>query len=163
MVQKESLTTWRDPDLLRTLLQMELMMTAVATAHVGGAGLGGVDQVLTLSNLVYLFFEGDDPEFAEAANQVELLHVQGPEAGIVESPGHHAKRVTHKHLVHPMAGQEIRGRQLDVVPCIRGRDSQNVVLGVYHQVMCLEHGQGKRMKPKKPEQGTLGDHGYVDQ
>ena len=37
------------------------------------------------------------------------------------------------------------------------------VLGVDHQVMCLEHGQGERMKPKKPEQGALGDHGYVDQ
>jgi len=158
MIKKESLTAWRDPDLLRTLLQMQLVMTAVPAAHVGGAGLGGVDQVLTLSNLVNLFFEGDDPEFSEAANQVELLHVQGPEAGVVKSPGHHPKRVTHKHLVHPMAGQEVRGRQLDVVPCIRGRDSQNVVLGVYHQVMCLEHGQGKRMKPKKPALQRLSRH-----
>jgi len=91
MIQKETLTAWRDPDLLRTLLQMELMMTTVATAHVGGAGLGGVDQILTFSNLVHLFFEGNDSELAEAANQVELLHVQGPEAGIVESPGHHAE------------------------------------------------------------------------
>jgi hypothetical protein len=119
---------------------MELMMTTVATAHVSGAGLGGVDQELTFSNLVHLFFEGNDPELAEAANQVELLHVQGPEAGIIESPGHHAERVTHEHLVHPVAGQEVRGRQLDVVSRIGGRDSQNVVLGVYHEVVCLEHG-----------------------
>jgi hypothetical protein len=41
---------------------------------------------LSLSNLVYLFFEGNDPEFAEAANQIEFLHIQGPEAGIVKSP-----------------------------------------------------------------------------
>ena len=86
MVKKESLAAWRDPDLLRTLLQMEFMVAAISAAHVGGAGLGCVDQVLTLSNLVYLFFEGNDPEFAETANQIEFLHIQGPEAGIVKSP-----------------------------------------------------------------------------
>jgi hypothetical protein len=43
MVKKKSLATWRDPDRLRTLLQMEFMVAAISAAHVGGAGLGGVD------------------------------------------------------------------------------------------------------------------------
>jgi len=85
MVQKKPLTTWRDPDLLRTLLQMEFVMTAILAAHVGGTGLGGVDQILTLSNLIYLFFEGNNPKFAKAADQVKFLHIQGPEAGVVKS------------------------------------------------------------------------------
>jgi hypothetical protein len=86
MVKKKPLTAWRDPDLLRTLLQMEFVMATIPAAHVGGAGLGGVDQILTLSNLVYLFFEGNDPKFAEAVNQVEFLHIQGPEAGVIKPP-----------------------------------------------------------------------------
>jgi len=68
---------------------MDLMMTAIPAAHVGGAGLGAVDQVLTLPDLVDLFLEGNNPELAKAADQFESLHIQGPEAGVVEPLGHH--------------------------------------------------------------------------
>ncbi len=107
-------------------------MTAVPAAHVGGAGFGAVDQVLTLPDLIDLFFEGNNPEFAKAADQFESLHIQGPEAGVVEPPGHYSKRVTHKHLVHPVAGQEVRGGQLNILPGLRGRDGQDVIFGVDH-------------------------------
>jgi hypothetical protein len=64
MVKKEPLAARRDLDLLRASLQMNLVMTAISAAHVGGAGLGAVDQVLTLPDLVDLFLEGNNPKLA---------------------------------------------------------------------------------------------------
>ncbi len=91
MVEKKPLADWWDLDLLRALLQMDLMMTAIPAMHVGSTGLGAVDQVLTLPDLIDLFLEGNNPEIAKAADQFESLHIQGPEAGVVEPPGHYSK------------------------------------------------------------------------
>jgi hypothetical protein len=54
---------------------MDLVVTAMSTLHVGRAGLGTVDQVLTLSDLVDLLLEGDNLELAQAADQFKPLHI----------------------------------------------------------------------------------------
>ncbi len=78
MVKEESLTARRNPDLLSSSLQVDLRVTAIPTPHAGRAGFGAVNKILPLPNLVNLFLEGDDFEFAQAADQFESLHVQGP-------------------------------------------------------------------------------------
>jgi hypothetical protein len=79
-------------------------VTAVATFYAGRAGIGAVHQALSLPDLVYLFLEGDHPEFTEPTNQLEALHVERAEAGVIEALRHHAKRVTHEDLIHAMTG-----------------------------------------------------------
>ncbi len=91
------------------------------------------------------------------------MHVESPETGVVEPLGHHAKRVEHENLVHPVTGEEVRGGQLNVVPGFCGRDGENVIFGVNLEVVCIKHWQGERVEPEEPKQGSFGDHGHVDE
>ncbi len=91
MVEEESLTARRNPDLLSSSLQVDLGVTAILTPHAGRAGFGAVNQILPLPDLVDLFLEGNDFEFAQAADQLESLHVQGPKAGVIKPLGHHSE------------------------------------------------------------------------
>ncbi len=138
-------------------------MAAIPTPHAGRAGLGAVDQILALPDLVDLFLERNHFEFAQAADQFELLHVESPETCVVEPFGHYAKRVAHEDLVHLVTGKEVRGGQLNVVLGFCGRDGENVIFGINHEVMCIEHWQGERVEPEEPKQGPFGDHGHVDE
>jgi len=55
MVKEESLTGRWDLDLLGPSLKVDFRMAAVPTPHAGRAGLGAVDQILALPDLVDLF------------------------------------------------------------------------------------------------------------
>ncbi len=66
-------------------------MAPIPAPHGGGAGVGTVNQVLPLADLVNLFLHGDHPELAEPPDELEALHVQSSETGVVESLGHNSK------------------------------------------------------------------------
>jgi hypothetical protein len=150
VVKEESLTARRNPDLLSSSLKVDLGVTTIPAPHAGRAGFGAVNQILPLPDLVNLLLEGDDFEFAQASDQFESLHVQGPKAGVVKPLGHHSERVTHEHLIHSVAREICRG-QLDVIPGFLRGDGEDVIFSVNHQVVRVEHRQGERVKPEKPE------------
>jgi hypothetical protein len=88
-------------------LKMDFRVAAIPAPHGGGAGIRTVDQVLPFTDLIYLLLHGNHSELAESPDEFEALHVQGPEAGVVESLGHDSERVAHEHLVHLVAGEEV--------------------------------------------------------
>ncbi len=51
-----------------------------------------------------------------------------------------------------MAGHQVGGGQLHIVPRVRGRDGEHVVLHVGQQVVRLEHWQRKGMQPEESEE-----------
>ncbi len=62
-----------------------------------------------------------------------------------------------------MAGEQIRGRQLDVVLVVGGRNANDILLHVRHQMMGVEQGQWKWMKPEQPKQRVFWSHGHMDE
>ncbi len=56
-----------------------------------------------------------------------------------------------------MAGEQVSGRQLSIVPCVDGGDGQDVILHVRQQVVGFKERQKKWVEPEKME------HRQVDQ
>jgi len=80
VILEESLTAWWNHHLLSASLKMYLRMGTIPALHSCGAHVQGINQKLSLAHLIDLLFKGNDPEFAQAADQFEPLHVQCPEA-----------------------------------------------------------------------------------
>ncbi len=62
-----------------------------------------------------------------------------------------------------MAGEEVRGGQLDVVSGLSQRDGEDVFPGVDHEMVGVEHRKRERMEPGELKQGPVGDHRDVYQ
>jgi hypothetical protein len=59
-------------------------------------------------------------------------------AGVVKILFHDSEGVTHENLIYPMAGEQVSGGQLAIVPGVSGGDGKDVVLHVWQEVMLLE-------------------------
>jgi hypothetical protein len=86
------------------------------------------------------------------------LHVEGPEAGVVESPRHDSKGVAHKNLIYPVTGHQIRGGQLHVVSGVRRGNGEDVIFDIRQEVVCIEQLKWEGVKPEKPKERILGCH-----
>jgi hypothetical protein len=107
---------------------------------------------VALTELIDTLLDGHHLEGAQLLRVLELLHVQGSQTGVVKASGHDPERIAHEDLVHPMAGHQVGGGQLHIVPRVRGRDGEHVVLDIRQKMMGLEERQGKRVKPEQPKQ-----------
>jgi hypothetical protein len=84
VIQEEPLAAWQNLDLLCSMLQVNLQMTPVSTPHHRHASVWTVNQILLFPDLVDLLLERDHSELAKTLDQLELLHVQGPQARVVK-------------------------------------------------------------------------------
>ena len=91
------------------------------------------------------------------------MHIKGPKTSVIKNLGHHPEGVTHKNLVDTVAREQVRGGELDVVLVVRGRDTDDVLFHIRHQVVGVEQGQRKGMESEQSEQRVLGSHGHVDE
>jgi hypothetical protein len=66
--------------------------------------------------LVNLLLHWDNLGLAEILSSLELLHVEGTQASVIESFRHDAKGVTHENLIDSVTREKISAGQLDVVP-----------------------------------------------
>jgi hypothetical protein len=62
-----------------------------------------------------------------------------------------------------MTGEQVSGRQLDVVLVIGGRDANNILLHVRHQMVSVKQGQREWMKPEQSKQRVFWSHRHVDE
>jgi hypothetical protein len=81
----------------------------------------------------------------------EFLHIKGPKTSVIKNLGHHPEGVTHKNLVDMVTRKQVSSGELDVVLVVRGRDSDDVLPHIQHQVMGVEQGQRKGMQPEQSE------------
>ncbi len=103
VIRKCALTSGRYVELLGTLLQMHFGGCPVPAPDVNCGVSGQVSDEVTLAKLIDSLLDGNDLEGAQGLGGLELLHVQGTEASVVESLGHDSKGVTHEDLVYPVA------------------------------------------------------------
>jgi hypothetical protein len=116
---------------------------------------------VALPKLVNSLFDRHHLEGAQLLGLFKLLHVKSPETGVVESPRHHPKGVTHKDLIYPVTRHQIRGGQLHVVSGVRRGNGEDVTFYIREEVVCLEQRKRKGVKPEKPKERVLGSHGDV--
>ena len=91
MIGKNALAPWRNVQLLRPLFEMNLGGNPVSTLDVDGGVVGQVDDEVALPELVNSLLDGHHFERAQFLGILELLHVEGPEAGVVEPSRHDPK------------------------------------------------------------------------
>ena len=103
VIWKHALTSGWYMELLGTLLQMHFGGCPVPAPDVNCGVSGQVSDEVTLAKLIDSLLDGNDFEGAQGLGGLELLHVQGTEASVVESLGHDSKGVTHEDLVYPVA------------------------------------------------------------
>ena len=91
MIGKNALAPWRNVQLLRTLFEMNLGGNPVSAFDVDGGIVGQVDDEMALPELVNSLLDGHYLEGAQLLGVLELLHVEGPKAGVVEPSRHDPK------------------------------------------------------------------------
>jgi hypothetical protein len=161
VVGKNALAPWWNVQLLGALFEMYLRGNPVSALDVDGGVVGQVDDEVALPELVNLLLNGHHFEGAQLLGVLELLHVEGPEAGVVESPRHDPKGVTHEDLVYPVTRHQIRGGQLHVVSGVRRGNGEDVIFDIRQEVVCIKQRKRERVKPEKPKERVLGCHGNV--
>ena len=109
MVRKNPLTSGWDVKLLGPLLEMHLRGYSIPTLDVDRGVSGQIHDEVSFLELIHSFFDGHDLEGAQLLGVLELLHVEGAEARVVEAPGQDPKGVAHEDLIHPMAGHQVGG------------------------------------------------------
>ncbi len=107
-------------------------MGFVATLEMNGSGLRKVEDEAALLELIDVLLNWHHLEAAQALSLLELLHVQGSEACVIEDLGHHPQGVTHKHLIDLVTGEQVSGGELDIVLVVSGGDAYNILLHVRH-------------------------------
>jgi hypothetical protein len=140
---------------------MNLGGNPVSALDVDGGVVGQVDDEVALPELVNSLLDGHYLEGAQLLGVLELLHVEGPEAGVVEPPRHDPKGIAHENLIYPVTGHQIRGRQLHVVSSVRRGNGEDVIFDIRQEVVRIEQRKRKGVKPEEPKQGVLGCHGNV--
>jgi hypothetical protein len=137
-------------------------MSSVLTNEVNGTGLRKGDDELPLLDLIGIFFSWSHLEVADLLCLIKHAHVEGPKACGVEPPTHDAEVVAHKHLVHPVTGEEIDCSELNV-ESVRGRGyGQDIILYVWDQVFVVHERKWKGMESEQPKLSFFGSHRYVD-
>ncbi len=86
---------------------------------------------MSLAELVDSLLDGHHLEGAQLLCVLELLHVQGPQTGVVEAAGHDSEGVTHENLIYPMAGHQVGGGELHVVPRVGERNGEHVIFDIW--------------------------------
>ncbi len=158
MIGKNALAAWRNVQLLSTLFEMYLGGNPVSALDVDGGVVGQVDDEVALPELVNSLLDGHHFERAQFLGILELLHVEGPEAGVVEPPRHDPKGIAHENLIYPVTGHQIRGGQLHVVSSVRRRNGKDVIFDIRQEVVGIKQREREGMKPEKPKERILGCH-----
>ncbi len=109
MVWKNPLTSGQDVQLLGSLFEMHLRGYPISTLDINRGVPGQIHDEVSFPELIHSFFNGHHLKGAQLLGILELLHVEGAKARIVEAPGKDPKGVAHEDLVHPVAGHQVRG------------------------------------------------------
>jgi hypothetical protein len=82
---ERALTSWRNDQLLRSRIHMQLRMSFVAALQMDWSGLREVDNKPSLLELIDVLLHGDHLECAQVLGLLKLLHVKSPETGVIEN------------------------------------------------------------------------------
>lgn len=144
--------TGRDVNPLATASQVNLGAATVSAADTHGGGPGKVRHKLRLLQLVNSLFGGDHFKPADGLGRVELLHVQRPQAGVVETAGHYPKLIAQVDLTKAIATHEVDRAELDIEPGVSGGDGQDVVPDVGDQLVVIVEWKREGVEPEEAEQ-----------
>ncbi len=111
---------------------------------------GQLGDEVAFPELIYSLLNGDHLKGTQRLSSFKFLHIKGTQTCVGKVFRHDPKVFTHKYLVYPVAGQQISGGQLRVVPGVSGQDGKNIVFDIGQQMVGLEHREREWVQPEEP-------------